>query len=77
MYKPDRQYHSFLLRLWEAKRNGLVVWRCSLQNTHTRLLVNFDSLDSMVGYLLTVTADQPVYLDLGDREEPGEGPNRD
>ncbi len=77
MPTSDRQYHSFLLRLWEAKRNGRIVWRCSLQSARTRQLVNFDSLDSMVSYLLTITADSPVYLKINDEGGPGDGASRD
>ena len=77
MNEPGRQYRSFLLRLWEAKVNGRIVWRCSLQEVGSGLYVDFATLDSMMAYLAAATAVPLLPQNPASGEESGEGSGGD
>ncbi|MEM7129460.1 MAG: hypothetical protein AAF702_24215 [Chloroflexota bacterium] len=49
-HEPDR-YHAYLLRLWQVKEQGHLIWRTSLEDAHTHERVGFSSLDELVDYL--------------------------
>ena len=44
-------YLSFLLRIWKSGISENPDWRISIENTLTRELVAFDSLEGLVEYL--------------------------
>lgn len=46
-----RLYHAFLLRIWRAGQPECPSWRASLEDPHTRLVVNFTSLAALNDYL--------------------------
>ena len=45
------QYHSYLLRLWQIKKNDDRSWRASLEDTQTGELIGFANLGALVDYL--------------------------
>ncbi len=48
----EHRYLSFLLRLWQVKRNGNLEWRASIDNPHTCERRGFASLAALVDYLM-------------------------
>ena len=54
-----RRYESYLLRLWESDQSGELVWRASLESTHTGERHGFADLDSLFAYLETVCQSVP------------------
>jgi hypothetical protein len=58
------QYHSFLLRLWQATEKDDLGWRASLENVETGEKHGFTNLEELWAYLLQVTAnDDPISGD--------------
>jgi hypothetical protein len=54
--KADREYLSYLLRLWPVKQNGKVVWRASLEETGSGNKRAFSSLQDLYQFLKIDTA---------------------
>jgi hypothetical protein len=53
--KPvQREYHSYLLRLWRVRDDGHH-WRASLEDVQTGELCGFENLKVLVMYLQAVT----------------------
>jgi hypothetical protein len=48
-------YYSFLLRLWLAGGAERPLWHVSLENPHTREVLGFDDLETLLAYLLSLT----------------------
>lgn len=44
-------YHAYLLRLWQTKLDGQVVWRASLESPHTGERQGFTDLQTLFAYL--------------------------
>jgi hypothetical protein len=51
MSSEQRGYMSYLLRLWQIKSGGELVWRASLESPHTGERVGLASLDDLFGFL--------------------------
>jgi hypothetical protein len=51
MEGEERRYLSYLLRLWQIKSGGELVWRVSLENPHTRERQGFASLEDLFDFL--------------------------
>jgi hypothetical protein len=51
MSGEQRGYMSYLLRLWQIKSGGELVWRASLESPHTGERVGLASLDDLFGFL--------------------------
>jgi hypothetical protein len=51
MQGEQRHYISYLLRLWQTKSEGELVWRVSLENPHTHERQGFASLEELCGFL--------------------------
>lgn len=54
-----RHYESYLLRLWESDKAGELIWRASLESTHTGERHGFADLASLLAYLETVCQTLP------------------
>ena len=52
MSNGGRRYISYLLRLWQAESDGVVVWRTSLQDPHTGRRRGFADLEDLFAFLL-------------------------
>jgi hypothetical protein len=69
---PD-PYRSYLLRLWREERQGVQVWRASLQSVQTGERLAFASLEALCDFLKQETrTDQATARegrDEGDRRE--------
>jgi hypothetical protein len=52
----DREYRSYLLRLWRATCDGRTVWRASLENPHTGERAHFASLEVLFDHLRASTS---------------------
>ncbi len=51
MTKPEEQYLSYLLRLWQSRRNGEFVWRASLESSQTGQQYLFATLEELCAFL--------------------------
>ena len=56
MNKEKGAYRSYLLRLWQVKKNGDVGWRASLEEAGTQQRHAFTDLDDLFRYLAAETA---------------------
>jgi hypothetical protein len=50
------RYSSYLLRLWPVEEHGNLVWRASLQSSHTGERWGFANLDALLSFLGQRTA---------------------
>ena len=44
-------YQSYLLRLWHTHSEGVLVWRASLEDPLTEVVLRFDSLSDLFAFL--------------------------
>lgn len=51
MVREGRRYVSYLLRLWQSRRGGELVWRASLESPDTGERTGFASLESLFTFL--------------------------
>jgi len=51
------RYHSFLLRVWEISDSDNQHWRFSIENTRTKEMVGFESLDKLIVYLRKIESE--------------------
>jgi hypothetical protein len=47
----ERDYASFLLRLWRTQEDGQFVWRASLESTVEGERLNFPRLEALLAFL--------------------------
>jgi hypothetical protein len=47
-----RLYLAYLLRIWQVKVAGQLVWRASLEDPHTGERRGFPNLDALIAFLL-------------------------
>ena len=59
MSKDRRGYISYLIRLWQIRNAGELVWRASLESPSTGERVGFASLDELFGFLQRQTEPAP------------------
>lgn len=45
------RYLAYLLRIWQIKDAGQLVWRASLEDAHTGERQGFASLDALIAFL--------------------------
>ncbi len=45
------RYFAYLLRLWQVRTDGEVVWRASLEDSHTGERHGFANLDRLFAFL--------------------------
>ena len=50
---------SYLLRLWQAREEGAVAWRASLQSPGAGQRLGFATLEELFGFLRKQTAASP------------------
>ncbi|MBN1667186.1 MAG: hypothetical protein JW862_08850 [Anaerolineales bacterium] len=50
-----KKYIAYLLRLWCGDEPGIVTWRASLEDPHTRKVIQFAQLAELTAYLQTLT----------------------
>lgn len=70
MRREQRRYLSYLLRLWQIRSGGELVWRVSLESSRTGEHTGFASLDALFAFLqqqMGVVSDSD-----GDDDEIGE-----
>jgi len=68
MRREQRRYLSYLLRLWQIKSEGELVWRASLESPHTGERRGFADLKALFAFLRRQTDVVPD----GDNGETGE-----
>lgn len=56
MSGEERHYLSYLLRLWQVRSEGELVWRASLESAHTGERQGFANLDDLFDFLQKQTA---------------------
>jgi len=59
MGEEKRRYISYLLRLWQTKSGGKLVWRASLEDPHTGERRGFASLEALFVFLQRQTGVRP------------------
>lgn len=64
-------YLAYMLRLWQAgSRDGLPVWRASLENPHTGERLAFGDAESMFAFLADLMADLARTTGPTEKTEP-------
>ena len=56
MSEERRRYVSYLLRLWQAEREGVLTWRASIESARTGERRGFASLAALCAFLEQETA---------------------
>lgn len=56
MLDGGRGYRAYLVRLWQARSGGRVVWRASAEDAHTGERQAFAELEELFAFLEDVTA---------------------
>jgi hypothetical protein len=51
MQQSTKNYHSFLLRMWQTNYDGRLTWRASLEDVKTTEIHHFASMELLVKYL--------------------------
>ena len=51
MQKATKNYHSFLLRMWQTNDDGRLTWRASLKDVKTAEIHRFASMELLFKYL--------------------------
>lgn len=51
MVEEQLQYRAYLLRLWQMRSGGRLVWRASLEDPHTGERRGFASFKQLVAFL--------------------------
>ena len=64
----QRDYLSYMLRMWRDGRAGEAVWRASLQSPHSGDVAGFASLDDLFAFLRRQAGLDPA-ADDGQQEE--------
>jgi hypothetical protein len=56
----EEQWHylSYLLRLWQIRSGGRLVWRASLEEAHTGERQGFAGIDALLVFLREQTGDE-------------------
>ncbi len=62
-----RQYLAYLLRLWQINEAGELVWRASLEDTHTSERHGFASVDALIAFLWEQVGKNTEDRSLGGR----------
>jgi hypothetical protein len=57
MGQAPGKYLSYLLRLWQTKRQGEWVWQASLESARARRRLSFPDLDALCRYLRRQTGE--------------------
>jgi len=66
---PEK-YISYLLRLWRTGSQEHPTWRVMLEDPHTREVIGFDGLDSLINHLQNLAIGS---ADLDDQDHFAEG----
>jgi hypothetical protein len=51
MGEARRGYLSYLLRLWQARADGELIWRASLESPHTGERLSFADAETLFAFL--------------------------
>ena len=74
MIDEQRQYLSYLLRLWQERATSPAVWRASLENSRTGERIGFSDTMQLFAFLQEQVAGEAggeLQTDIGDRRETG------
>jgi hypothetical protein len=65
------KYYSYLLRLWQTNSPQPPAWRASLEDPHTRAVINFSSIEGLCKFLhkLEFDADTDLPASAGENTE--------
>jgi hypothetical protein len=70
MSDEPHDYYSFLLRLWQIRSGGKVVWRASLESAQTGERCGFADLASLFAFLEQQTSGEARSEDHAPSTEP-------
>jgi len=71
MSEKRRGYISYLIRLWQVKNAGKLVWRASLESPSTGERRGFANLDDLFGFLQRQTIPAPDTAGRDDGQNGG------
>jgi hypothetical protein len=54
----SKNYHAYLLRIWQVDDPQNPAWRASLEDPHTRKVISFGNLERLNEFLLNLTGVQ-------------------
>ncbi|UCH60847.1 MAG: hypothetical protein JSV61_05025 [Anaerolineales bacterium] len=66
------RYLAYLLRLWQVKDAGKLIWRASLEDSHTGDRQGFPSLEALVTFLLEQVRNRQPEGEAHQANEGGE-----
>ena len=69
MGKAQRGYLSYLLRLWQARTGGELVWRASLESPHSSERLSFADAESLFAFLDTQTSESVPQEAVSPRDD--------
>ena len=50
-----KNYMAYLLRIWSGNESETLVWRASLEDPHTRKLIQFAQISELTDFLQALT----------------------
>jgi hypothetical protein len=65
-------YLAYLLRIWQVKDPGQLVWRASLEDPHTGERQGFASLEALIAFLREQVRDRQHEGEASQNHEGGE-----
>ena len=66
------RYLAYLLRIWQIKDAGQVVWHASLEDPHTGERQGFPNLNALIAFLWEQLGDCPGEGNASQNNESGE-----
>lgn len=73
MNNSDLGYLAYLVRIWQARSRGQLVWRASVENAHTGERQAFASLGKLFAFLEEMTGCRVQSAESGKTKDPAAG----
>lgn len=68
----NRNYLSYLLRIWQTGSSETPTWVASLEDPHTRQVTHFKNLEGLAQYLVHLTQQRAAVRDQDGQAEEKE-----
>ncbi|MEZ4861157.1 MAG: hypothetical protein R3C14_07620 [Caldilineaceae bacterium] len=69
MSTENRRYHAYLLRLWQVKAQGHLVWCASLEDAHSSKRLGFAGTEALFRYLRQETEELSAVTESVEEDE--------
>lgn len=70
MNDSDLGYLAYLVRIWQVRSRGQLVWRASVENAHTGERQAFASLGRLFAFLEEMTGGRVRHVESGQNTNP-------